>query len=86
MQHVKTVVVDGKALEYFLIDSDEGYGILARYEGVTETVFDISEDFDFVYDLADSLAESFTMPEFIEDLCEEAMFEAAFVELIEEEK
>lgn len=86
MQHVKTMVIDGKALEYFMTDSDEGYGIFARYDGKEESVIALSDDFDFVYNLADSLAESFTMPEFIQELCEEALFEASFIEFIEEEK
>ena len=89
MKHVKTDTINGKLLEYFIIDSDNNtgeYGILAKYDDKAEIVEAISEDYSFVYNLALSLANSRTMPEFIQDLCEEALFEASFIEFVEEEK
>ena len=89
MQHVKTVIVKGKALEYFITQPDSEFnefGIMAKYEDKVEIVEALSDDYEFVHNLAVSLAESNTMPEFIQELCEEALFEASFIEFIEEEK
>ncbi len=86
MQLVKSVEFEESRLEYFIIDTDGTYGILAKYKDSVEYVYDLSDDFEFVYELAVSLVETFTMPEFIQELCEEALFEASFIEFIEEEK
>ena len=89
MQHIKTVIVKGKPLEYFITEPDnkyKEYGICAKYDNEIEVVESISSDYQFVYDLAISLVESCTMQDFIEELCEDAIFSNTFIELIEEEK
>ena len=55
MQHIKTVMVKGKPLEYFITDPDnkyKEYGICAKYDNEIEVVESISSDYQFVYDLA----------------------------------
>ena len=89
MQHIKTVIVNGKSLEYFITEPDnkfKEYGICAKYDNDAEVVDAISSDYQFVYDLAISLVESYTMPDFIKELCEDAIFSNTFIDLIEEEK
>ena len=79
----KSVNYKGEDLKYYITDKSgdyDEYGIYVIY-GKDDWEFEaLSDDLSFIKKLIDELASTFTLPEFVQELCEEALLEQVFIE------
>lgn len=80
---LRTTNYNGIDLKYFITEKsgDFGeYGIYVSYGEEDWEVEALSSDIDFVKNLINELADTNTLPEFVQELCEEALLEQVFID------
>ena len=79
----RSVKYNGIDLNYYIIDKAgdyNEYGIYVSYGKEDWEVEALSDDLEFVTNLIDELADTFTLPNFVQEVCEEALLEQVFIE------
>ena len=82
MTLLRTTNYNGIDIKYFLTDKSGEfgeYGIYVRYGDEDWEVEALSADINFVENLINELADTKTLPEFVQELCEEALLEQVFI-------
>ncbi len=80
----RSVKYNGVDLNYYITDKSgdyEEYGIYVSYGYDNWEVEALSDDIDFIIKLIDELADDYVLPEFVQDICEEAMLEHAYLNI-----
>ena len=74
---------NGIDLKYYITDKSgdyDEYGIYVSYGKEDWEVEALSDNLDFVTDLINELADTLTLPDFVQEICEEALLEQVFIE------
>lgn len=83
MTLLRTINYKGIDLKYFITEKSGEfgeYGIYVSYGEEDWEVEALSSDIEFVTNLINELADTCTMPEFVQEICEEALLEQVFID------
>ena len=70
-------------IKYYLTEKSgefNEFGIYVSYGKDDWEVKALSSDLEFMTDLINTLADSLTLPDYVQELCEEALLEQVFIE------
>lgn len=78
----RSVKYRGIDLNYYITDKSgdyDEYGIYVSYGDDNWEVEALSDDLDFIINLINEMADDNILPEFVQDICEEALLEQIYI-------
>lgn len=84
MELYRSVKYNGVNLKYYITDKSgefNEYGIYVSYGKDNWEVEALSDNLEFIKELINNLADTYTLPEFVQELCEEALLDQLLTEI-----